>query len=349
MTTLTRDEVLMPAAMSSAPAQSAPCPVSGATDAGPGARSPWAIVLAGGEGWRLRPLTRYVCGDDRPKQFAPLLGGCSLLRHTLTRIGLGIPLARTIVVGHVRDAAYLAEELRREEHPECLLQPEDRGTAAAILWAAHLIARREPDAVAVVFPSDHYVEGEPAFMGHVLEVAAFVRRQPGHLVLLGAVPDAAETGYGWIAPGAPVGRLTSGTVQRVRRFWEKPALDVARACLAAGALWNTFVLAGQAANLVAVGDAMLPDLGARLARLAALVGTPEEPGAIRQAFAGARPASFSRHVLERAPAGLAVSRMPPAVTWADWGTPERVIGTLRRTGLRPRWLETLGDLPLRSA
>jgi hypothetical protein len=87
---------------------------------------PWAIVLAGGEGQRLRALTRYVCGDDRPKQFAPLLGGRSLLRQTLDRIGLGIPLGRTLVVTHARDAAYLARELPRDEGPECLVQPEDR-------------------------------------------------------------------------------------------------------------------------------------------------------------------------------------------------------------------------------
>jgi hypothetical protein len=73
-------------------------------------KSPWAIVLAGGEGQRLRSLTRHVCGDDRPKQFVPLLGPRSLLRRTLDRIGLGIPLTRTVLVTHARDAGYLARE-----------------------------------------------------------------------------------------------------------------------------------------------------------------------------------------------------------------------------------------------
>ena len=311
---------------------------------------PWAIVLAGGEGQRLRTLTRFVCGDDRPKQFAPLLGGRSLLRQTLDRIGLAIPLARTLVVAHARDAAYLAQEFARDEpRPECLMQPEDRGTATAILWAAHTIARRDPDAVAVVVPSDHYVEGEPAFMGHVLEVAAFVRRHPTQHVLLGALASEADPQYGWIEPGEPVGRLRAGTVYRIRRFWEKPTAAVARVCLDAGALWNTFVLTSRVATLAAVGEEALPDLSARLARLAAFAGAPEETWAIRQAFALAPPASFSRAVLERVPTGLAVSTIPSAVTWADWGTPERVIASLRRAGLRPRWLEAIGDLPVRSA
>jgi mannose-1-phosphate guanylyltransferase len=307
------------------------------------ATPPWAIVLAGGEGQRLRSLTRFVCGDDRPKQFAPLLGERSLLRHTLDRIGLRIPLSRTLVVTHARDAVYLDQEFARDEQrPECLVQPEDRGTATAILWAAHTIARRDPDAVAVVFPSDHYMEGEAEFMGHVLEVASFVRRHPKQHVLLGALASEADPQYGWIEAGEPIGHLRTGTVYRVRRFWEKPTAAEARVCLDAGALWNTFVLASRVATLGAVGEEALPGLSAGLARLAACAGAPEETRAIREAFALAPRANFSREVLERVPTGLAVSPLSSAVTWADWGTPERVIATLRRVGLRPRWLQAIG-------
>ncbi len=318
----------------------------------PGDRQPTppsAIVLAGGEGQRLRALTRYVCGDDRPKQFAPLLGGRSLLRQTLDRIGLGIPLERTLMVTHARDAVYLAREFPRDERPECLVQPEDRGTAAAILWAAHTIRRRDPDAVTVVVPSDHYIEGEPEFMGHLLEVVAFVRRHPEHLVLLGAIPREADTQYGWIDPGEPVSGLRVGMIYQVRRFREKPSADMARACLNAGAFWNTFVLVSSVTTLAAVGREALPELSKRLERLAAFAGMPEEPWATRQAFALAPRASFSSDVLERVPAGLAVSPLPSTVTWADWGTPERVIASLRRAGLRPRWLEALANFPVRSA
>jgi mannose-1-phosphate guanylyltransferase len=262
---------------------------------------------------------------------------------------LDIPVARTLVVTHARDSVHLDREFAGGGQPECLIQPEDRGTAAAILWAAHTIAGREPEALAVVFPSDHYIEGEPEFMGHVRDVVGFVRRHPEHLVLLGAVPDKAETEYGWIEPGEPVGGVRSGTVYRVRRFWEKPSPELARACMAAGGLWNTFVLVARAATLVALGGEVLPGLSARLERLVTFSGTPDEAWAIRQAFALAPRASFSRDVLEGVPGGLAVSRLPAAVTWADWGTPERVIASLRQAGLKPRWLEGLADLPVRSA
>jgi len=313
------------------------------------AKPPWAIVLAGGEGRRLRSLTRYVCGDDRPKQFAALLGGRSLLRQTLDRIRPRIPISRTVVVTHMRDAEYVAEEFGRGEAPECLLQPEDRGTAAAILWAAHVIRQRDPDAVAVVFPSDHYVVGEPEFMGHVLDVVAFVRRNGERLVLIGAIPTEAETQYGWIEPGEPVGRIHGGAVYGITRFCEKPDPDVARAFQDAGAFWNTFILVSSVETLKTVGAAALPQLDARFERLDALSDAPEELRAIRQAFSLSPRASFSRDVLERAPCALAVSPLPASVVWTDWGTRERVVASLRRAGLRPRWLEALGKQSLQSA
>jgi len=116
---------------------------------------------------------------------------------------------------------------------------------------------------------------------------------------VGAVPDGPNPEYGWIEPAAPVGRLRWGVVRRVRRFWEKPDPERARACFEAGALWNTFVLVAWATTLATLGREALPELSARLERLAAFAGTPDEAWATRQAFELARHANFSREVLER--------------------------------------------------
>ena len=106
----------------------------------PGRQNCWAIVLAGGEGMRLRPLVRQVLGDDRPKQYARLLGARSLLGQTLDRIGLAIPETRTLVVTVRQHAGYVAEEFDAAPHPTILAQPFDRGTAAGVLYPAHWIA-----------------------------------------------------------------------------------------------------------------------------------------------------------------------------------------------------------------
>jgi mannose-1-phosphate guanylyltransferase len=96
---------------------------------------------------RLRGLTRHVYGEDRPKQYAVLTGGTSLLRQTLDRVRLCIPPERTVVVTMAGHGGYLRAELRHEPRPPHVLeQPMDRGTAAAILLAAHWIQARDPEA-----------------------------------------------------------------------------------------------------------------------------------------------------------------------------------------------------------
>jgi len=124
---------------------------------------------------------------------------------------------------------------------------------------------------------------------------------------------------------------------------------VARAFQDAGAFWNTFILVSPVETLKTVGAAALPQLDARFERLDPLSDAPEELRETRQAFALFPRASLSRDVLERAPSDLAVSPLPASVVWTDWGTRERVVASLRRAGLRPRWLETLGKQSLQSA
>jgi len=151
-----------------------------------GKGSLWAVVLAGGEGVRLRPLVRHLWGDERPKQFSPLLGTRTLLRQTLDRVGLLMPPERTIVVTLQAHARYLDREFGKWPRPHILSQPENRGTAAGILLAAQWIETRDPGAAMVCFPSDHLVLEEAAFMAHVAKMAAFVEREPQWIVLLGA-------------------------------------------------------------------------------------------------------------------------------------------------------------------
>jgi mannose-1-phosphate guanylyltransferase len=298
----------------------------------------WAIVLAGGEGRRLRPLVRHVHGDLRPKQYARLAGSRSLLEQTLDRTARLVPSDRTVLVSVQRHRRFLREALNdRDLH--VLAQPSDRGTAAGIALPVQWVAHRAPGATVAIFPSDHFIAQERRFTAHVADAVAFVNAHPTRILQVGAAASGPETEYGWIEPGEPLGRVGPTLVSRVTRFVEKPSLPVARACLQSGALWNTFVIVARAAALVDAMRQVLPRVHDTLAGAVPLQGTSWGVAALRRAYATLPSAGFSSAVLERCAPVLAVSHLAGS-GWCDWGSPRRVVRTLRQADQRPDWLET---------
>ncbi len=300
----------------------------------------WGVVLSGGEGGRLRQLVRRAVGDDRPKQYAKLLGPRSLLHQTLDRVALGVSVDRTVVVTVRPHTAYIAEQFTGSSHPPyVLVQPADRGTAAGVLYPAHWIAWRNPEATVAIFPSDHFVRGEATFMAQVLDVARALDRHPDRVVLLGAQPTesptSSEAERGWIEPGPPLDGA-DGILSSVREFREAPSEERA----GAGVLWNTAVLIAKVAALIQLGSNALPEMSGRIAHIEPFVDSEEEPAAVHQAYALMEPASFSHMVLERFPESLGVSRLE-RVTWCDLGDPSGVLDVLARMRVRPVWAEHL--------
>jgi len=309
----------------------------------------WAVVLAGGEGLRLRPLIERLYGEPRPKQFTSLVGARSLLRQTLDRVQLAVPSHRTVVVGLTDHDGYLAESLDGDPWRRVLLQPEDKDTGAGVLYPAHWIHARDPDAIVAVFPSDHFVDDEQALMQHVADMAELLEEHPEWLVLLGAPASEPEPDYGWIEPGEILGWSPAGEpISRVRQFLEKPSPLTAHACLQKGWLWSTFAFVAKASLLVDIGAGFLPEIHTPLSQLRPFENTRASVDALRRAYAFFPKMSFSRAVFEFCPPGLVVSRLP-TLEWSDWGTPERVVRSLRKAGLLPRWFgesDLVGSTPL---
>lgn len=306
------------------------------TDVEANGRDLWAVVLSGGEGVRLRSLVSRIYGDGRPKQYAALLDSRTLLRQTLDRVALRVPPERTVVVAMEHHAHYLAGEWAVARSPHLLRQPQDRGTAAGVLLPAHWIHARNAGATVAVFPADHFVLEEERFVRHVDAVARFVAQHPEWIVLLGVEPTYPESEYGWIEPGRRLGWAGGAPLDRIRRFREKPSAETAGALLAAGWLWNTFVLVARASTLVDAGRLCVPGLHERLAGTVPFAGGEDESWAIRQAYALAPRANFSRAVLQSGVAPLAVAKVSN-VTWCDLGTPARVARTLLGLGKAAPW------------
>jgi mannose-1-phosphate guanylyltransferase len=294
----------------------------------------WGVVLSGGEGVRLKALARRICGDERPKQYVPVLGDRTLLRQTLDRVALRIRPSRTAVVTLLSHSRFFVEHWAGPEPPRVLTQPTDRGTAAGILFPIHWVARQDPDAIVAVFPSDHFVSEPATFMALVERIAAWVHEHPARLVLLGAHPTSPEVEYGWVELGRPLDSGDDRPMWEVRRFWEKPSEERARLCLEAGCLWNTLVLVGTATMFLRAAREAVPEVCERLARAAPFFETNAEAWA--QAYALIPRADFSRAILEPCPPSLAVAAVP-RLLWSDLGSPRRVREILGAARSLPAW------------
>lgn len=280
----------------------------------------WTIVLAGGDGVRLRQLTRALHGEERPKQFAFIHSGRSLLQHTLERAARWSEPARTLVVVAEEREAMARTQLRDYGPLDVVVQPSNRGTGPGLLLPLARIQALDPSAHVVVLPSDHYVENEEPF-AQTIDRAVLASEE--QIALVGAVPDHPETQYGWIAPGGP----PSGGRDTISRFYEKPAEPVARQLLREGALWNTFIMAGKARDFHSLSSEHLPLQSALFDAYRAVVGTPQQWRVLRDIYVSMPVADFSKDVLQKAKD----LRLVPLSEcgWSDWGTPERVIESLR--------------------
>ena len=296
----------------------------------------WAVVLAAGEGTRLKPLTRLLYGEDLPKQFAAIEGERSLIQVTLDRLAPYFSPERTIVVVGKPYDTIARRQLRGYEGVDVVVQPRNLGTGPGLLLPLARIRARDNSARVAVFPADHYVSRPKQLLegvGSALDAA----ERPG-LTLIGVQADRAETEYGWIVPGHRVSKNTN-VVQVVRRFVEKPDRALAGALLRQGALWNTFISIGRVREFWVAAHRHLPRVAQLLDFYAERVGQTDAGSLLERLYAKMEPANFSRSVLEKV-RGLGVVRVRDS-GWSDWGTPSRVFESLRGTPSGERLLMRL--------
>jgi len=268
----------------------------------------WGVILAGGDGTRLLPLTRRITGDDRPKQFCSILGNETLLRQTLRRLArLGLRREPLLVLTRTHERFY-ADELAGIPPSRLLIQPSNQGTAPAILYSLLRLSAMDPNAAVAFFPSDHHFSDDEAFIGHIDSAYSAVAFRPELVILLGIQPDSPEVEYGWIEPGIPLGGSVPNSVCRVSRFWEKPHRTLAVELIARGCLWNSFVMVGHVRSFLNLIRRALPRLFEAFESIRSLIATKSEKAALLDLYRAIPASSFSQGVLSVQPTGLAVLR-----------------------------------------
>ena len=296
-------------------------------------RNRWAIILAGGDGTRLQSMTRTITGDNRPKQFVPVIGGTTLLNQTRRRVALSIEPSRTLIVVTQKHRRFY-EPLASEISPNLLLeQPVNKGTAPAILYALLRVATQSPQAIVALFPSDHFFADDQEFMSHIDVAIDAVEVQPESVMLLGITPTAPETEYGWIEPHASILPSAQGSITRVRKFWEKPSLHLASSLMERGCLWNSFVMVGRVDALLKMTRAAMPEMYDAFAAITPVFETAAEHKTLAELYSQIEDSNFSHQVLAIRPEDLMVMRVGD-VGWSDLGEPNRVLSTLARIGVQ---------------
>src|SRR5262245_3010336 len=283
----------------------------------------WALVLAGGDGTRLQNLTHLIAGAPIPKQYCRILGPRSLLETTLSRIAPLVSPELTVAIINRDHLAIARPQLRGLDARNVLVQPRNLDTGPGVLLSMLELAHRDPDATVAMFPSDHYVRDSGAFHRSIERMRRVVAGLPQKIALLGARPEHADSGYGYLTRGRPIG--PDADTFAVLAFHEKPAAPVATDLVRRGALWNTLVMVARARRVLELLRALRP------ADVVLLEGTSLDLEALGAVYDRLPAWNFSHEFLSRIPEHLVVTRADD-LGWSDWGTPVAIARSVAEQG-----------------
>lgn len=276
-----------------------------------------AVILAGGSGSRLWPLSRA----DLPKQFLPLLSERSLLQETVLRLQGLVPPERIVVVTSSDQEPLVCTHLRQlpdfaADRVQIILEPMRRNTAAAIGIAAVQVQHSDPNATMLVLPADHWISQNSEFVAVVKQSVGWAER--GALVTFGVPPTRPETGYGYIQRGTACRKYVSASdAYQVERFIEKPPVVDAQRYLMSGLYyWNAGIFLWQATTILQEIAAFLPNLAVGLRAVADSFQGNSIGATIDEVYSQLESISIDYGVLEKSSHLVVV---PADIGWSDVG------------------------------
>ncbi len=285
----------------------------------------YAVILAGGSGKRLWPLSRREC----PKQLLDITSQQrTLLRETYSRLEPLVPPEAIYVVTAEQYLGSTKEHLPSLPEANIIREPQGRGSAPAIGLAAVHVKHRNPEAVMACLPADHHIT-QPEKFRQVLSLAEQVALE-GHLVTLGMEPDHPHTGYGYIEIGEQLMERGGHTVHRVERFTEKPDEATAKRFVEGGQhFWNSGMFIWKAATILEEMEKHLPRLHACLTEVERVLGTEDEVVVLERTWPDVEKETIDFGVMEKADDVVVI---PTEIGWTDVGDWATLTALLPRDG-----------------
>ncbi|MFW6065505.1 MAG: mannose-1-phosphate guanylyltransferase, partial [Planctomycetota bacterium] len=271
----------------------------------------YAVIMAGGAGKRLWPLSRR----DRPKQLLKLMHGKSLLEMAVERLQNLFDERNILIITNENYADVVAESLEGIPREQIIGEPEGRDTANAIALAAAVIAGKDPDATMAVFTADHVIRPADKFAESVRKAFDTVNDHPDALVTFGVRPTWPHTGLGYIHCGE---KLDDG-VRNVSDFKEKPDHRTARRYVESGQhYWNSGMFVWKAETIGRMLEQFLPETAEKLRGVTDAVSEGRDyTDLLRQVYPTLEKISIDFAVMEKAPRVLMVELN---CEWLDVGS-----------------------------
>ncbi|MEO8234432.1 MAG: mannose-1-phosphate guanylyltransferase [Flavobacterium sp.] len=270
----------------------------------------YAILMAGGVGSRFWPVST----TDFPKQFHDMLGtGETLIQKTFSRLSQIIPKENILILTHESYNDIVLKQLPSVNQEQIILEPAMRNTAPCILYASLKIKKKNPNAVMVVAPSDHWIEDEMQFVAN-LQRSFDVCEREETLMTLGILPTFPNTGYGYIE----FDKLDSRPIKKVVQFREKPNYATARKFIQSrNYLWNAGIFLWSVQSILKAFEEFQPEMFLHFMKGYDLYNTEDEKAFITENYPLAENVSIDYAIMENA---KNVFVLPATFDWNDLGT-----------------------------
>ena len=272
----------------------------------------YALIMAGGTGTRLWPLSRA----NRPKQALQLVGDRTMFQHSVDRLAPLFKPGNIFVVTRSEHAPILSAQSPEIPKANFIVEPEGRGTAPAIALGAIHLHRLDPKATMVVVTADHYISEKERFQ-EALQAAIQVADN-GHLVTLGISPSGPSTGFGYVQQGQSLGSLVDLPYYRVERFTEKPNLETARLMVQSGSYsWNSGMFIWRLDRILEEFARQMPEFYTQLSQVEKTLDSPDYLATLQHVWPRVAKQTIDYGIMEGA---KDVVVFPVSIGWSDIGS-----------------------------